>query len=335
MEGGLPQPRQKLKVFITVDTEVWPSHPDWRTNRLHADIEKHLYGATPRGELGVRYQLRILAGAGLKAVFLIEPLFAIAAGLDPLRQLVGEVLEQGHEVGLHTHAEWVGYLGDQSPIPSRRVQHMKDLGFDDQLRLIETGLDLLRRAGAPNVESHRAGNYTANLDTLRALARAGVRIDTSYNFFYEYTRLGLAPHQEPLQTPGWFEGTAEYPVSQFIDRPGSYRHVQLAAVSNWEFEHTLGQAWRQGRSSYVIVSHSFELLKQRAGVTQPDPHWAVKRRFERLCAFLGANRDRFETALFRGLPAPAPGPCLPAQPLKSSWIRTGFRMVEQVLGDRL
>jgi hypothetical protein len=197
---------------------------------------------------------------------------------------------------------------------------------------MEAGLELLGRAGAPPVECHRAGNYTANLDTLRALARLGVRTDTSYNYYYPDTRLGLPPHDHPIQDDRWMEGVFEYPITQFIDRPGSLRHAQIAAVSNWEFEHTLDQAWRQGRSSYVIVSHSFEFLKHRGGKAQPEANRVARRRFERLCRFLADHRDRFETSLFRGLP---PAPRDPPPPLTSGWLRAASRMVEQVVGERV
>jgi hypothetical protein len=58
----------------------------------------------------------------------------------------------------------------------------------------------------------------------------------------------------------------------------------------------------------------------------------VVRRFERLCRFLAANRDKFRTPFFGDVPIPAAGPDVSCDPLNSNPVLTTHRLIEQVVG---
>jgi len=60
----------------------------------------------------------------------------------------------------------------------------------------------------------------------------------------------------------------------------------------------LESAADNGTRHFVILSHNFEMLRQ--GRSEPDG--IVVRRFEALCAFLAAHRDKFEVSTL----SPAP-----------------------------
>src|SRR5207249_10298898 len=103
-----------------------------------------------------------------------------------------------------------------------------------------------------------------------------------------------------LLQPKRIAGVYEFPVSCFQDRPGHWRPAQLAAASARELEWALLRAWRQGWHAFVIVSHSFELIKRRDrdGADASVADRVVIRRLQRLCRFLALNRDKFQTATF-------------------------------------
>jgi hypothetical protein len=316
-----------MNVYLTVDTEVWPRFRDWRETRLERDLRRDIQGATDRGDFGVPFQIRVLNDHGLKASFLVESLFACAVGLDPLRQIVGSIREGGHEVQLHLHTEWLSRI-DPPLLPGRTGQHCRDFTEDEQTLLIARGADNLRACGVADVCAFRAGNYGANFDTLRALARNGIRFDTSHNTCYLDSACGLRT-PEPLLQPKWIENVYELPVAFFEDRPGHYRHAQLCATSAREMENALRGAWEQGWSSFVIVSHGFELLKDRKQTSRPArPDRIVIKRFERLCRFLANNTDKFRTAFLADAP-PVDVP-QPARPLRSRLHHTAWRVTEQL-----
>jgi hypothetical protein len=318
-----------LNVFLTFDTEAWPFTPGWRESDLDRDLRRDVYGETPEGTFGLDYQLDLLNAHGLKGVFLVEALFACAVGLEPLRRVVKRIQGKGHEVQLHLHPEWLEWL-DPSPLPGRTGLSMKDFSEDEQARLIAVGLENLRACGAENVCAFRAGNYGADFATLRALARNGIRCDTSHNTCYLDTLCGLRTPGMLLQ-PRELGGVREYPVAFFRDWPGHYRHAQVCACSAAEMRAALLQAWGRGWHSFVIVAHSFELIKRREHTPRPpsrDPY--VVRRFERLCRFLAGNRDRFRTVSFaEALREPLP-PEPTAGPLVSGSGRAAWRVAEQL-----
>jgi peptidoglycan/xylan/chitin deacetylase (PgdA/CDA1 family) len=319
-----------LNVFITVDTECWPRQPDWRETGLRDDARREIFGDTPQGEFGIGYQMRLLNSYGLKAVFFVESLFACGAAAERLREIVSAIQAEGHEVQLHIHSEWLTWI-EQSPLPTRTGQNMKDFTEEEQAVLVGVALANLREAGAKGVCAFRAGNYGADFNTLRALSRNGIRCDTSYNAAYLGSDCGLRTSECLLQ-PTELLGVCEFPITWFRDYPGHLRHAQLCACSFAEMRGALLQAWRQGWYSFVLVSHSFELLKRRKrpGVA-PLPDQTVVKRFELLCEFLAANRDKFTTRGFTELNERDIPLEVPARPLRSTISRTAGRLAEQLM----
>jgi hypothetical protein len=327
------QERVQTSVFITVDTEVWPISADWRATNMGPDMQRDMYGVTSRGEYGLRFQLDMLNSFGLKAVFFVEGLFG-SEFKDRLCEIVGLIRDRGHDVQLHVHPEWLQWMADP-PVRGKSSQFIGDFTEDEQTLLIDRALSNLRSCGADSVCAFRAGNYGANLGTLKALKRNGIAYDTSYNFPYLSSQcfMNLA---DPLLQPQELEGVMEYPVTFYEDWPGHYRHMQVTASSFGEMKHVLLEARRHGWSSVVIVSHSFELLKNRKKPAKPLlPDNICAKRFEKLCRFLAEHADQFHTATFAELGA-SPVPISNSMPqnngiLKSNVLRTARRYAEQLV----
>lgn len=317
-----------MNVLITVDTEVEPCESDWRATALRDDVRREVFGETARGDFGINYQMELLDRHGLKAAFFVEGLFATAVGIEPLREVVDAVQSRGHEVQLHLHAEWLAWM-EPSILPGRTGYNIRDFSEDDQDVLIATALANLRAAGAQGVCAFRAGNYGADFRTLRALARNGIAYDTSYNPCYLDTDCGIRT-QSLLLHPAPMEGVIEFPIGCFQDYPRHLRHAQLCACSAAELEGVLMTAWKAGWGSFVIVSHSFELLRLRKTPGRmPLPDWLVVRRFRRLCRFLERNRDKFKTCGFVDLDHRELSGGSRTTPLTSPLWRTARRSMEQ------
>jgi hypothetical protein len=323
-----------MNVYLTIDTEVYPITPGWKEAGLQFDIQRDIFGRVGDAEVGLRYQLGELRKYSLKAIFMVEALFASCqyVGLDPLKEIVDLILRDGHEVGLHIHPEWIPYIPELAEIIPH-VELLKDLDQDSQLRLIEMGQANLARCGVTRVRSFRSGDYAANLDTLRALARAGIAVDTSYNFPYLGKTCAIST-VHPLFQPCRIEGVLEYPIGVVEDWPNHYRHMQLCAVSSRELQAFLQRALAFGWYSAVLVSHSFELLKnrrsQRKSVAVRE---RVKSRLDCLLRFLDENRATFRSSLFSDADAnPSYVQTTPhSQHVKGHVYNTMFRMCEQLM----
>lgn len=329
----------RLNVYLTIDTEVWPAVVGWPTHtRLdsrHHDLAERvatdLYGTTDEGDFGLEYQIGVFDKHALKANFFIEALAWGRLGQDGLRRAVELILNHGHDVQLHLHTEWLSDLSD-SDLPPAFRQYMHQFSVEEQTALIAKGLGNLAACGATTVRAFRAGSYGANFDTLKALAQNTIFIDTSHNPCYvpDVCRLDFGA---PLLQVRRVGSVAEFPVAVFEDYPGHLRPAQLCACSLSELTYALRTAWRSGWKSFVIVLHSFELIRNRATPgARPSPDWLNVRRFHGLCEFLTRHRDKFHCALFADAsvnlwPEATLGPLL-----RSGLARTAWRMAEQLVG---
>ena len=315
-----------VDVFFTVDVEMWCDGWSNLDARFPAAFQSYVYGRTPSGELGLPYQLRLLSDHGLTGVFFVEALFATRFGILPLAEIVDLVKQAGHEVQLHLHTEWVDeacvdLLGTSGQRTKR--QFLRQFDTHEQSQLIRIGLQLLRDAGAGEVNAFRAGSFSFNADTLAALADNDLPFDASYNATRFGPESGVSPGELLLDSRQIAAGIHEFPMAIFSDAAGRLRHAQLGACSFGEIESALWRAAEAGRQSFVVLSHNFELLNQ--GKNREDK--IVVNRFRKLCAFLERHCDTFRSAGFVGL-EPQPVKEKPAM-LQVPWWHTAHRIAEQ------
>lgn len=317
-----------LHVYFTVDVEIWCDGWVDLDRKFSDAFQKYIYGATAQGEFGLRYQARVLRDHGLKGVFFVEPLFSGRFGFGPLSEVLNVLRDGAQEVQLHLHTEWL----DEWPEPlfdgpRRKRQYMRDFAPDQQRQLVQEGVRRLRAAGQGSIRCFRAGSFGFNSATLDALSANGIPFDASYDAVQFGPDSGVAP-QVMLNDVYCDRGVTEFPITVYDTGFGRLRHVQLGACSWSEIEHLLWAALHSGRSSFVILSHNFELLSPSK--RQQDP--IVVSRFRRLCKFLDSNRDCFRVCGFDDLETVAPAPW--QRPLRSTALRSAGRMAEQALRRR-
>jgi hypothetical protein len=305
------------RALITIDTELSAS--------------RQAGGMTPEENLrlsitgphGVGWMMERMEARGIRGVFFVDPMPGLVHGRDLVRRMIEPILARGHEVQVHIHTEWLEWAA-ASPVEGRQGGQIGDFPLEDQIRLIGWAQEALVDAGAARPIAFRAGNYGANDDTLRALAALGMRWDSSYNADYagKPCRITLPPETvDPVATAGVIEA----PVAGIWDRPGHFRPAQLCALSAAEMAEGLTFAAAQGQHSFVIVTHSFEMLSR----DRRRPNGLVMRRFEALCDAI-ARDPRVTASGFADLPEP--GEAAPRDRLPPSRLRTGLRMAEQVWG---
>jgi len=313
-----------LEVFFTVDVEIWCDGWSNLDKNFPIAYRQYILGSTTKGDYGLPFHLKLLKDYGILGTFFVETLFSTRFGSQPLEEIVGLIQDAGHEVQLHLHTEWVSESIEPLIVnASDKRQYMFCYSVEEQIQLIKAGLSLLKRAGVPEINAFRAGSFGFNLDTLHALAANEIDFDSSYSAKLFGPLSGMKPGMlvvEPLE----YQGVFEYPLTVFKDGIGSLRHVQLTACSYNEMERLLWQALERERSSFVILSHNFEMLSPCK--TRPDE--IVIERFRKLCRFLERNQDSFRICGFRGLNPRA----VHKQPVSLAvdlW-RTGKRILEQI-----
>jgi hypothetical protein len=328
-----------VNVVITVDTEVWPRADGWPHAPLSSDaacereIECYFWGGEAAPKLGLPFQLETLAAFGLRATFFVDPLFSFALGLRPLARVVTAIEAAQQEVGLHLHPEWL--TDPRMPsMPAFRGPYLRDYDEAVQSELIGKGLERLAAAGAAPVCSFRAGSWGADTATLRALARHGVRFDSSLNACYDASLADLPGRKELLQ-PAFVEGLWEFPLTHFIDRPpAGRRELQVCACSLSEFKRVLEGAHAQGWDCVVIVTHSFEFVRIN-NLDRKDasvgPMRLLGKRFHALCEYLARHRDRFRAVALREVSPAATAQSAQPRPIVSNRARTVARFASQAV----
>lgn len=304
-------------VFLTIDTEVmWRHHSDGL-----ASAEIFERSLEPAG-VGVSYKLEMLAQHGLKACFFVDPMPALTFGLAPLRGIVEKILAAGQEVQLHLHPNWTSAVSGDGGASASRFE-LAEYSFAEQRALISGATDLLTAIGAPNPIAFRAGSYSANADTLRALAELGFSYDASHNGGEHPWPSAIdlpARHIAPVR----IDGVIEIPVTVIEERPGALRNFQICALSVGEMRAALDHAELHRHAAVNIVSHGFELAN-RAGTR---PNTVHVRRFEALCGLLAERAETMRTVHFADRPA------LRLEqndvPLGPDPLRTRWRQAEQL-----
>jgi hypothetical protein len=212
------------------------------------------------------------------------------------------------------------------PNVNGKRQHLSYYSREEQTALIGHGLRLLHEAGARAPSAFRSGSFACNEDTLAAVAANGLRFDSSINRTVPVSEPGdTQPLAAGLCEPFVAHGLEVYPMTIFRDGFGRLRHAQIGACSARELMDAMQCAQRDGRSSFIALSHNFELMVPNK--SKPDP--IVVRRFDALCRFLALNRSDFPTTGFNDL-----APSLPARGLPlphAGKLSTAIRFAEQAL----
>lgn len=159
---------------------------------------------------------RTLAAHGWPATFFLNVYEQQRWGEAPMRALAQRLQQAGHDVALHTHPHW---MYD----PNRWAMHQYSL--EEQTRIVAAGARLLESWTDQPVVAHRAGAYAADANTLTALSRNGIRLDSSVFWSSADSRLGNVGL--PRNLPGRYGDVNEIPVSVYE------RHDHARFVSPW------------------------------------------------------------------------------------------------------
>lgn len=328
-----------MQVYITVDVEVWPARVEgWPhrplagDNGCDAEIDAYLTGRTGSGDFGIPFHLAVLQANGLKATFFVDPFFSFALGLDPLVAVVRMIEDAGQAVALHVHPEW---LTDPrcKGLPDFRGPMISSYSPDEQLQLITLGIARLREAGANPIPAFRAGSWGADLSTLEALRKVGVRVDCSLNARMPHSFVAIADRCA-RQDAAELAGVVELPASRLYDRTTpDGRVISLVGSSAAEIKFMATECLAAGRRDVVLVLHSNEFVKTER-LWQPGPvtpRRLVSKRFDEVSRFFGARRDVMPTCFVTdALPGESPNAASTYIP-HSHLGRTILRQVGQVV----
>ena len=287
-------------VFITIDTEHSIGGALKGQGLLPLGNEKRIYGKIKNKFYGIPLMMDIADNYGLKLVFFLEVFNYHYFGKSETREVCEYILKRNHEVQLHIHPV---YLNFTLPDPSEKnfSDFIGSYSLSTQVEFLEKGRDLLKEYGAPTPHAFRAGNFGANLDTLKALSKAGFKIDTSYNPSYIGDCCFL-PEITDNDVKLW-HGIYEYPITGFQEisyiRSRRKMALDINGVNFSEIRWMLLNAFSIGLHNVTIIVHSFNFIKSNdIQYRKMTPRNMVIRRFEQLCSFLAMYSKFFLVKTF-------------------------------------
>lgn len=196
--AGAPPAPGATRVLVTVDVESTPAFP------LPEQAEAVCDGGVP---CGLDEIARTLRERGLAGTFFVNVYEERSWGEEKMRRIVADLVEAGQDVALHTHPHWAYDPGRPE---------MYQYGLDDQTAIVADGVRLLEAWTGLPVVAHRAGDYGADGNTLVALARNGIRVDSS--LFWGNPRSRLNGLGLPRNLPQERDDVLELPVSVYVRR---------------------------------------------------------------------------------------------------------------------
>jgi hypothetical protein len=331
--------RQELvrtKVVLTVDTEPSIAGAFWGNEATAPLIHEPVAGVVGGKSEALGFLLETLTGHGLVATFFVETAHTRYFTDAPMGSYVERVLRAGQDVQLHLHPCWLSFNDGKLDLSNLMTDHCHELEAGQLTALIGEGAEQIRTWTGTRPTGMRTGNFSTALPVFEAMSQAGLS---------RASNICLAAHRPPepeLAVPGGiheFAGIRELPVTCFFDvgpvGRGRLRPMQVTALTAREQISLLNAAHEVENLVVVIVTHPFEFVKKRDfRYTNLRPNRIIQHRFRRLCAFLSANRDRFEVVPL-AVAADAVDSRQAWTELKGNAFHSIFRAVANTVNDRL
>jgi len=300
----------KTRVYLTIDVEC----TEERMIRGRAE-PPHGYASRVWGqfanqarELGIGMIMDEFEACDLRGSFFVEALCADYFGIEGLRDVCTALSSRGHDVQLHLHpnlkhARW---LSNDEPPP---LDNMADFGQDEQAAMLNEGVDILVECGIgrDDLIAFRAGNFGANNETWKAMAECGLRLGSNVNLTAMPSDCCIELNRPEVRLFDTGAGVWELPVSNFRERAGCVRHLEICAVSLSEMTHYLRVARQLGVGEVTVLMHPAEFFfMDRSSLPRGYPNKVNMRRLCGLCRYLRDHDDQYEVetvgALGRRLP---------------------------------
>jgi peptidoglycan/xylan/chitin deacetylase (PgdA/CDA1 family) len=238
----------KTYVIITID------HCETKPGIIYARREEQ--------DCGIKGLIDICDRNGVKPTFFFSPYDYQKVGEEKVREVAQYIVERGCDLQLHTHPH---HLYD----PNRNQMYQYSL--EDQTEIIEHGIEKLFEWTGVRPIGHRAGGYSANMDTLKALEMNGIKIDSS--LFYKEERCKIDFGKKTINRLVRAGGIVEVPVSVFSLEEDSgiadvefepIRHIRKIDIDWADFDQmktAMAELRRHSIQTITLFLHFHSLLK--------------------------------------------------------------------------
>ena len=293
-----------VNVFITIDTEHSIGGAFANPQLKPVGNARRIFGRIGNSEFGIPLIMDIGDRYGICFTFFVETLSKYFFGEEETREVCQYILKRDHDIQLHLHPEYLIFSSSLHNSGKPKCD-MSSYSLSQQIELIKDGCRTLNDNGVTNLTAFRAGCFGADLNTLIALKKNDILIDSSYSKFYTKKAEKLFKKyviNDACNTNGiWEFPNTNFSELQFL---GLHRNrpLDINGSSFAEMKSVLNYAKKHGPRNITIILHSFSFIKAYdAQYNKMKPRFRVIRRFEKLCRFLSENSQTFKVVTFGSL----------------------------------
>lgn len=251
-----------LSILVTIDTETYSNGcPD-----------QQIFGkASDGGEYGIRWIMDVLERHGARGTFYVNAYEAERSGEDILKNVIREIHSRGHDVELHSH-----------PRDRYGIDKIARANTSRQREILAWGKAFIERETGTEIVAHRAGSFSANLDTISALRDLGIKVDASLSPAWYESDIAreVGTNNEPFMLNGILELPVTYYLQINIMPTRSIRMADIEGSSLQELKSITRQALAAKVSAINILMHSHSFMHNG------HPRRAILKRLELLLQFL-------------------------------------------------
>jgi peptidoglycan/xylan/chitin deacetylase (PgdA/CDA1 family) len=272
--------KARTEFIITVDTETYS------VGGKRPLFGPNIYGEHGAEEFGVARIMDISEKYNAKATFFVDVYMHQHYGKEPVGDLCRNIARRGHDVQLHAHLSW---------LPGSKSDFLYDYSRERQSELLKEGKELIGEWTGQAPVAFRAGSYSANLDTIRALAENGFLADSSYFARRHSCPLSQQLHHQYANKRFRIGEIMEVPVTTYwlLDK-GPYRKLSkldFNACSLAELRDVVPKLIHGGIRTVVLFLHSFSFVRWKKDFSGIVPNYRAIERFDRLLGEISRRHD--------------------------------------------
>lgn len=237
-----------MKVIFTIDTEHCRGGIPYL---ISGDLSK--FGI--KKNYGIKAIMDCFERFSMKAVFFVN-VYENGTFDVPYENYLENSLKaidnRGHEVGLHWHTNGINKK------EWRASDRISSLDLNEQIEMINKGIDFVYKTIGKKPISFRAGSYRINNNTINALAKCGIIYDSSYWYGHPHN---IVDGYFTINKNYCYKGVHEFPVISVFNSNGAEKKLDFDLLTNSEIVDCLYYLKEKGYNAIQIMFHSFSFLK--------------------------------------------------------------------------
>jgi hypothetical protein len=288
-----------LTVMPTIDVEGVHGNDPFNQMVLGNIGEKQSWGIYKLAQIFSKYDV--------SATFFVDIYEYSMWGEDCLRDICCKLIDLGQDVQLHTHPGWREDPRDPQWLQSIRKKHsymgsskdlMAKLSLDEQVHVLEHGMEMLHKWIGYYPIAHRSGGYSINSDTLEALSRVGIPIDSSMyhghpNSLETWTKNAIVERNGVIELPvtmACYIGSIECCNNKWT----FYKRLMKTDLNVFdyeEFKNYSSSALNNNIKLLNIFMHSYSLMNYKGDFSRFWPNYSNASKLERTLEWLADKED--------------------------------------------